>query len=276
MLQLTDALNRIKTWLSSNYPLMAESITPGLNPEEIRSIVETLPFSLPEEVYKLYQWSGGHYGEALNSVAFDPYDVMYHVSLKYAIELQSILEEADVDECVTKYINKPLFPLFDFNGTSLCSIGDWADNKSSPIILVSAINEITISYTSLTNMMLTVAESFESGAFRLDENGHKEWNKEVFFPIYLKHNSDMLKVSIMRLKQELITGKDNDTFSEMTVRNFKDDICYLVRKRQDFLTNQFGIEVLQPLITAMQDENEIVRNLSRQALEELNYNFDQD
>ena len=276
MFQLTDALNRIKVWLNNNYPLMAESITPGLSPEDIQSIIETLPFSLPEEVGELYQWSRGHYGEALNAVAFDPCEVMYHVSLEYAIELQSMLEDEDSDECVTKYINKPLFPLFDFNGTSFCSIGNWEDEKSSPIILVSPINNIIITYTSLTNMMLTVAESFESGVFRLNEKGYEEWNEKVFFSIYLKHNSDILKVSVMRLKQELIIGKNNDIFLEMTVRNFKDDIYYLLRKTQDFSTNKFRIEVLQPLITAMQDENEVVRNLSRQALEELNYNFEQD
>jgi hypothetical protein len=275
MSQLTDALNRIQTWLINNYPIVGESITPGLNREEIQAILETLPFSLPEEVYELYQWSRGHYGEALNALCFDPYEVMYHVSLEYAIELQSILEQADADECITKYIGKPLLPLFEFNGEPFCVVGNWEDKKSSPIILISKINAITIHYTSLTSMMLTVAESFESGVFCLDEKGSQEWNEEVFSPIYIKHNPEILKVSIMRLKQELINGKGNDTFVYMTKRNFEDDIYYLNRERQNLVSNQFDIKVLQPLIIAMQDENEIIRELARQALEKLNYNFEQ-
>jgi HEAT repeat protein len=41
------------------------------------------------------------------------------------------------------------------------------------------------------------------------------------------------------------------------------------------VNNQFDIEVLQSLITVMQDEDKIVRDLAKQALEKLNYNFEQ-
>ncbi len=57
MSPLTDALNRIQAWLTNNYPMVTEFITPGLSPEEIQEITRMLPFSLPEEVYELYQWS---------------------------------------------------------------------------------------------------------------------------------------------------------------------------------------------------------------------------
>ena len=55
MSQLTDSLNQIKTWLENNCPLAAETITPGLTLSEIKSKIETLPFSLPNEFYELYQ-----------------------------------------------------------------------------------------------------------------------------------------------------------------------------------------------------------------------------
>jgi hypothetical protein len=278
MSQLTDALNRIQTWLVNNYPIVAEDIAPGLNQEEIRSIIEMIPFPLSDEVYELYQWSSGHDNSAFTiyTSIFDPYDGMSHVSLQYAIELKSILEEVDAEVCVTKYMSKPLFPLFEYEVVQFCAIGDWEDKKSSPIIFVSDSYEIITRYTSLTSMMLTVAESFESGAFSLDEEGYTEWNTAVFSPIYIKNNSDILKVSVKRLKQELITGKGNDTFLDMTIKNFKGDIYYLNRERKNATNNQLDTEIFQPLISAMQDENEneIVRDLARQALEELNYNFE--
>jgi hypothetical protein len=274
MSQLKNALDRIKTWLTNNCPVVAENITPGLNSEEIQAIVKVLPFSLPEEIYEFYQWSRGHYGEALNSIAFDPYEVMFQASLEYAIELYSTLERADADECITDYINRPLFPIFDFNSASLCVIGNWDDKKSSPIILVSNINQITTRYTNLTSMMLTVAESFESGAFSLEEDGYTAWNEEVFSHIYVKYNSNILEFSIARLKQELINRQHSVILSGMTKSNFEGDICYLGRERLYLETNQFDIEMLQPLITAMQDENKIVRDLAKRALEELNYDFE--
>jgi hypothetical protein len=277
MSQLTNALNRIQTWLTNNYPIATEIITPGLNQEEIQTIIETLPFSLPQEVYELYQWSRGHDENSLTTYTsiFDPYEGMSHSSLERAIELQSILEDEEFEGFTLKYIGKPLFPLFEFDGAYLCTIGDWEDENSSPIIFVSDINEITSRYTSLTSMILTIAESFESGVFCLCEERYQEWNTESFSPIYINYNSDILEVSIRRLKQELITGKDNDTSVERTIGNFEGDIIYLNRERLNLATNQFEIEVFQPLITAIQDENEIVRDLARQALAKLNYNFEQ-
>ena len=84
MSQLTDSLNQIKTWLENNCPLAAESITPGLSLEEIQSKIETLPFSLPNEFYELYQWSRGDSLDAqtkYNSI-LDPYAGRWKMKIK--------------------------------------------------------------------------------------------------------------------------------------------------------------------------------------------------
>jgi hypothetical protein len=276
MSQLTDALNRIQTWLSSNYPVVAEGITPGLHLEEIQEIVGNLSFSLPQEIYKLYQWSFGHDEDTLTNYTsiFDPYEGMSHSSLERAIEIQSGFED-EFEECAVKYIGKPLLPIFEFDGAYLCAAGDWEDKNSSPIIFVSDINEIITRYSSMTSMMLTIAESFESGVFSLNNQEYTQWNQERFSPIYIKHNSDILEFSLEKLKRELILRHQDPVLLDITKSNFQAEINYLDRERQNLATQQLNIEVLQPLITAMQDENETVRDLARQALEELNYNFGQ-
>lgn len=169
---LTEALDRIRAWLRTNYPAAAECITPGLSLSEIEEITQTLPFSLPDEVYELYQWSRGHTPatQTIYTNIFEPYEGMALCSLESAIEILPIFED-EFEECAVKYVGKPLFPIFQTDASNLCVVGDWDNKKSSPIIFISEINEIENIYTSLTSMMLTVADCFEAGAISFNEKG---------------------------------------------------------------------------------------------------------
>lgn len=272
---LTDSLNRIQVWLRNNYPAVAESVTPGLASEEIQEIIQTLPFSLPEEICELYQWSRGHTEENRRNYThiFDPYEGMALCSLERAIEIYPSFED-EFEECARKYIGKPLFPIFEFDGSYLCVVGDWEEDAKTPIIFVSEINEIHNKYTSLTSMILTIAECFENGGISFKENGHRIWNEEIFSSFYLKNNSNLLKFSVNKLKQELIMRQYNPVLIEMTINDFLGDISYLDRERCNLPGRQLEFDVLEPLVTVIQDENEIVRNLARQALEDFDYNFE--
>lgn len=205
MSSLTDALNQIQVWLQSNYPAVADSITSGLSLEEIQEITRTLPFSLPDEVYELYQWSRGHAPETqtiYTHIFGEPYEEMAFCSLETAIEILPIFEDK-VEECAVKYVGRLLFPIFQTDASNLCVVGDWDNKKSSPIIFVSEINEIKNAYTSLTSMMLTLADCFEAGAVSFDEEGYRNWNAEKFASIYLKHNYKLLDFSLLLSKFKL-------------------------------------------------------------------------
>lgn len=271
MSPLTDALNRIQAWLQSNYPVVADSITPGLSLEEIQEITQVLPFSLPDDVYELYQWSRGHAPETqtIYTHMFEPYEGMALCSLETAIEILPIFED-EFEECAVKYIGKPLFPIFQTDASYLCVVGESDNKESSPIIFVSEINETRNRYTSLTSMMLTLADCFEAGAVSFNEKGYSNWYGEKFASIYLKHNFNLLKFSLKRLKQELVTTQ-HDVLRQMTISNFLGDIYSLDRERRNLVTKRLSFEVIEPLMTAMQDEDEVIRYLAKQALEELNY-----
>ena len=169
---LIDSLNQIQTWLEKNCPQAAETITPGLSISEIESKIENLPFSLPEEVYELYQWSRGNdlgtqtkYGCIL-----DPYGGTSLSNLEIVIEKFPDFEDEEFEECAVNYIGKPLFPIFQTDLDALCVIGDWENKNSSPIIFVSDLNETPHAYISLTSMMLTVAELLEANAFDFSQS----------------------------------------------------------------------------------------------------------
>ncbi len=271
---LTEALDRIRAWLRTNYPVVADCITPGLSLEEIQEITQTLPFSLPDEVYELYQWSRGHTPETqtIYTHIFEPYQAMALCSLETAIEIAPIFED-EFEECAVKYISKPLSPIFQTDASNLCVVGDWDNKKSSPIIFVSEINGIENIYTSLTSMMLTVADCFEAGAISFNEKGHRNWNAEKFASIYLKHNSNLLEFSLKRLKQQLVMTQHDSILRQMTISNFLGDIYRLDGERRNLVTKKLDFEVIEPLITAMQNEDEPIVSLAKQALEELKYTF---
>jgi len=56
---LTDALDRIETWLVKNQPKFALSLAPGLTRAEIDAILQNFPHPLPEELYEFYGWHNG-------------------------------------------------------------------------------------------------------------------------------------------------------------------------------------------------------------------------
>lgn len=271
---LTDSLNRIKVWLQNNYPAVAKNINSGLTLEAIQAIIQTLPFSLPQEIYELYQWSQGHSEDNENNYA-PMFFGMTLCSLERAIRIFPTFED-EFEECARRYIGKSLFPIFQFdNSIFLCVVGDWNDKHSSPIIFVSEINEINHKYNSLSAMMLTLAECLETDVISFRENGQWICNEEKFSPISIKHNSRLLIFYLNKLKQELIMRQHDSVLREMTISDFLGDISYLDRERRNLPNKQLDFNVIEPLVIAMQDENEnaTVRELARQALEELNYSF---
>lgn len=276
MSSLTDALNKIQVWLQSNYPTIAKSITSGLSLEEIQEITQTLPFTLPNEVYELYQWSRGHTQETqtIYTHIFEPNEGMALCTLEAAIEILPTFED-QFEECAVKYAGKPLFPIFQTDASYLCVVGDWEDKKSSPIIFVSDINEIGVIYTSLTDMMQTLAECVEASIVYFDKEGYSHWNTENYAQVYLKHNFKLLDFSLKKLKQELLIRQHDSILREMTISNFLGDVYRLDRERRKLAYTQLDSKIIEPLVIAMQNENEPIASLAKQALEELNYNLEQ-
>ena len=59
MSDLTDALERILSWIQRVSPSLTLSLKPALSYLQIREVIKELPFDLSEEVYELYQWHNG-------------------------------------------------------------------------------------------------------------------------------------------------------------------------------------------------------------------------
>ncbi|MGB3636929.1 MAG: hypothetical protein WBA39_04965 [Rivularia sp. (in: cyanobacteria)] len=272
---LTDSLNQIKSWLETNCPQAAESITPGLTFSEIESKIEDLPFSLPNEFYELYQWSRGNsFGtQTKYSSIFDPFDGMALNNLEYAMYVFSGFED-EFEECAVNYIGKPLFPIFGTDATYLCIVGEWENETPSPIVYVSELRETSHKFVSLTTMLETVAESIQANALDFNCKSYNKWDEQQYAEIYLKHNSNLLELSVTRLKQQLFIAQPDSISEELAENSFREDISYLDMERRNLASRQLDSKIVEPLIKILEDEDRRVRNLARWGLEELEYKFE--
>ena len=160
MSDLTNALNRIFSWLEkhpSEKYASVDVLQPGLSYEEIERRVADLPFKLSEEVYELYKWRNGTCeGEEDFSKFFNGYAFL---SIESAIE--------EYEELFWK---SRWFPIFYLDSRDYLVVSCESENLAPILrIYLGGGEDGELLFSSLTNMMLTIAECYETDAFYFDE-----------------------------------------------------------------------------------------------------------
>lgn len=194
MARLTDYLEGIQSWLQKNKFALAPSLQPGLTPEQIQENIEDLPFFLPLELYELYQWKNGvYYGDEDFSMFFPPY-AFYSLEVARE-EYDKLIEKAEKfaeDNWVdpSEIWNPKWFPVFSFQGDYICILGNEEVCEVSPVLeIFRDVPDITIQYSSLTNMMRTILECYETGAYYISECGDMEVDEGREESIRIQYNS---------------------------------------------------------------------------------------
>lgn len=174
MSNLAEALNRIKNWQEQNGYQAASKLLPGLNHTEIQELSKDLPIELPTEVYELYQWRNGSSDDSwyfplqkavakyLRKVQY--YDISWMTDLIrdpdgsnwFQIFVNGIEDEHEGYIVICENGKDYSILFLDFKG------GDYL---------------ITKKYTSLTSMMMTIAECRENGISEQDREGYIIWHK---------------------------------------------------------------------------------------------------
>jgi hypothetical protein len=206
MTVLTDTLNRIMTWIETNHPGDNELFFPGLERDEVDNIAaevinnshfitpENHPTSLPSELYELYKWRNGHKFYNYRERRFDnSRDEKYQ------------LRKADGGfRSFNIFDGKAFLPLETTLGinSEVSSVGltlfQYDDDCGDYLVLdlnppfplyIQWCNDMVsyLKYSSLTAMMLTLAEFYESGG---NENDVIRFSKE-YQRVWLKYNADI-------------------------------------------------------------------------------------
>jgi hypothetical protein len=166
MSEITEALQRIEAWLQNHMPNRAAELKPGLTRDEIDELVKDLPFSLPEEVYELYQWHDG----SVDRFVFVNYNFF---SLNDAIEAYyewwaGIFSDKD-EEAYFFEKSFPIFELWSDCGVILSVVCE--DSNNYPVRMLDVeYDDYFVRYRSLKNLILHLADWYESAQSYEDEN----------------------------------------------------------------------------------------------------------
>ncbi|WP_449416307.1 HEAT repeat domain-containing protein [Phormidium nigroviride] len=207
--ELTDALNRILSWIEQHKPEAVSLLQPGLSDIEIEEIVKDLPIELPQEIYDLYKWRNGsedspaqeNIAYIFNGFCFYPLEIAVKQYRQKLIKRNRSLN-----------INSPgwIEIFFDYIGKERRGYVVIDDSQESGQV-VFAYNkdgaESVFQYTSLTSMIVTIAECYETGAYSISP--HKDFTGSVTndyqkaHQIWCKYNSEIVDSLLEKLQQEL-------------------------------------------------------------------------
>ncbi len=159
MSELTLALERISKWYQEK---TSRSIfKPGLSRNNIEALVKDLPFSVPEEIYELYEWCNGSPDDS-NAIAFHQ---QYLLSLEDAVQRRLDQYGLNYGEDSMED-NQTWFPIFKLWCGHAFYVVVLGDKGKSPLRNYDPECEnYNIYYESLTNMLLHCAEWLESAQY---------------------------------------------------------------------------------------------------------------
>ncbi|ELS32634.1 MULTISPECIES: SMI1/KNR4 family protein [Pseudanabaena] len=183
-MSLTNALSRIDTFLSQNYPTQFAEWGDGLSEEKINDLVKDLPFVFPEELRELYKWHNGS-GDHWICVVF-PFS-----SLEDAIKDYKIISTFPNSWKVNS------FPLFSYEDDIL--FVDCGKNDLPVWYMYWENGSTEIFWSSITKMILTIAEAFEMGAYGSD-NDYYESDKRKLLKVMWRNDPDIINSLIEQLK----------------------------------------------------------------------------
>ncbi|MDM9379488.1 hypothetical protein QUB80_02075 [Chlorogloeopsis sp. ULAP01] len=269
MSELTNALDRIRTYLEGNYPDVAAKLPPGLPLENIEKRFQVLPYRLPQEVYELYQWCGGWDCETEN---WDTIFAPYYGTMTLCSPQGSIETVKDFEKYGVRYIDKPLIPIFGYDRIYLCTVGDWQAKFPSPIVYVSELYTVELESVSLTSMMQVTGEAWETCAAYINEKGFVECNEQNFFAISRKYNSELPQMVLTRLKQELeIAGKERRKLYK-TWDSLDENVNWLIKCWPNLSFENFSPELIEPIVREMNKPKETsFSHYAKMIVEKLKY-----
>jgi hypothetical protein len=184
MPDMIEHLDRILAHLRRLDRPSADLLQRALTPAEIEALAAELPFSLTEEVERLYQWRNGtkaEPGDTLDDLHFFP--GFYFLSLEEAIE--SYAEKEDAEQW-----HKGWFPLFA-NGAGDFYVVPCKRKKVASTEVIGFLHgepEQIAEYESLETMTETLEACFREGVFYVDEDETLEMDDDRHAEIAHRYN----------------------------------------------------------------------------------------
>ncbi|MEH1894979.1 MAG: HEAT repeat domain-containing protein [Nostoc sp.] len=248
MSDIKNALNRIHDWFQKNYPAKIASLASGLSPLEIDTLLSRLSFKVSKEVSEIYQWSNGY---PIDEYADDwIFDYMFLLNVESAVkEARTWGEEHEEIARMYKYAGQPVLPVFMSDIEFLAVVATDDKQTTSPVVHISEIVEISLRYTNLTAMMLTLAESYETGGLFIGRKGYIEKDEKKYAAAYRKHNSGITELALERFLK-ISTEKP----SGETLGILHNDLYMINNYGMEIPSSSLKTKVVNILLNLLQDE----------------------
>lgn len=181
---ITQYLEKIVNWLQVNYPESVYGLPPGLNDSEIEELTQPLSLNLPSAVREIYHFCNGYFALA-PFLILDPLDVVIENA-----------RNADWMKGNQVPSSTKILPLFHGDGKNFYYVICDEQENDSPVWCVYVGEEPLMSAASLTSLILTVSECYETGAYYINvaPEGYFyiEKNREEFEKIFEKYNPEQM------------------------------------------------------------------------------------
>jgi cell wall assembly regulator SMI1 len=197
MSDLTDAIERLYRYFQDDFEQGNIILKPGISQTEIEKVTTSLNLHLPQEIRELYFWANGDYvgGEkafaGLQFLSLQEASETYHKTLREA-KKQALIFGRDASET---WWNQRWFPIFGMEEGYYFIITSEEQTKASPVFCYDYKDWDNLrpkyKYTNLLSMIQTIAECYETGAYRLIEGEYGKYFEEDFETIEairLKYN----------------------------------------------------------------------------------------
>ncbi|MGP1384609.1 MAG: SMI1/KNR4 family protein [Thainema sp.] len=177
MSDLADALEHLDRYLTVHAPIIAETLAPGLDLKTIEELTADLPFDFPDDLCELYQWHNGHQGFVDFGSSFIPAYIFENLST--VVDLYRHEFEMHLGDPYSTWEQKWL-PLFSYESDYLLGvIGGTPQTPTQVVDFCREDPDYSLAFTSITSMMQTVAECFESGAFQILDYDEQRFDHDI-------------------------------------------------------------------------------------------------
>lgn len=160
-----EAFSAAAERLEAALPDGAAALRPGLGEEELQTVLAPLPCEVTEEVRRLYRWRAG--GEPRGAPLLGTHRFLppSEAVAEYRRRVERARDPAWPWE-------PEWLPLFELAGEHFVTECDASPSPAAPIRWVTPERpESPVAFTSLTTLLETASEWWESGAVRLDDEG---------------------------------------------------------------------------------------------------------
>ncbi|OUL18578.1 hypothetical protein BV378_36555 [Nostoc sp. RF31YmG] len=207
MSALTDALDRILAWLQQYRPSHVSLLQPGLTAKEIEEIIADMPLQLTQDIRELYQWRNG--SRIIGEYKEFAWTFEFFSFYPLQIVVNGYLDRAKREKVELFGFEHPnalnIFLSVEPTDIGYVFIEEQAQ-EAAPVVFEyckgGGCNPI-IKYSSLTNMMLTIAEIYEN-ADDVDTYGNFTIDSEKAITIWRKYNAYRItELALIKLKGEL-------------------------------------------------------------------------